>query len=326
MARTIGVDEWLSVLDREYLSSFVEAGGGSIKFALADEDTRTELLTAVRERCERLDYLHVSLKATDLRVHMPQDIFSHVASKLDWRCLARRMVLGLAEESGFQIEGIDPAVAANVFQTIGDQNALPSRSVVQDLRPAVEERVSKNRQMLRDFRVAMRYLCLNEVSPDHALLKWLTGSRVGLVREFSVYTRIDRTTARHFIESTATWVRLAGYCGTVLSIDNSRVAVKRNPRDGLKYYTSAMATDHFELLREFIDGINRMAGTMIIVTPNEDFMEPSRGSETRNVDIYPALQARVMEDVRDKRLVNPMASLVRLRGNAVTGNEALQSV
>ncbi len=315
MAKSIAVDEWLEILDKEYLSNFISAGGAAVKFVLTDDCARPQLIEAVECCCDRLGYVLLELQAENGRVHMPQEIFFQIAGQVDWRCLARRMVLKLAKERNYRIDGISLDRASNVFEDIADRNDLESQTVLQEVRPLVEERVSKNPGMLRDFRAAMRHLCLNEVSDVHPLLNWLTGARVSSVREFSIYTRIDRTTARHFVESMLAWIRLVGYCGTVLLIDNSRLAVKRNPRDGLRYYTSAMAVDHFELLREFVDGIDRLAGTLILVTPDNEFMEPSRGSTTRNVDIHPALQARLMDDVRDKNLANPVASLVRLHGS-----------
>ena len=91
--------------------------------------------------------------------------------------------------------------------------------------------------------------------------------------------------------------------------DNSRVMLARNPRDGLRYYTRMMAVDHYELLREFIDSADRLANALIIVTPSAEFVEEGR---PRNYELYPALQTRVMNEVRDRNRGNPVASMVRL--------------
>ena len=76
------------------------------------------------------------------------------------------------------------------------------------------------------------------------------------MRDFSIYTGINRATARYFIESALYWIRHVGYAGTVILFDNSRVTVARNPKDGLRYYTRAMAMEHYELLR----GVHRRLG------------------------------------------------------------------
>ena len=142
----------------------------------------------------------------------------------------------------------------------------------------------------------------------------LTGDnpRISNVRPFSIYTSINRATARYFIESALYWIRYVGCAGTVMLLDNARVTLARNPRDGRRYYTRPMAMDHYELLREFIDGVDRLAGTLLIVVANSDFDDDTNERRSRGFGIYQALRTRVMNDVHDKNRPNPVASLVRL--------------
>ena len=94
-------------------------------------------------------------------------------------------------------------------------------------------------------------------------------------RSFSIYTPINRTTARYFIESAFYWIRYAGCAGTAILFDNSRVTVPRNPRDEFRYYTRAMTLEHYELLREFIDSVDKLKGTLLVVVTNQDFLDGS---------------------------------------------------
>ena len=93
-------------------------------------------------------------------------------------------------------------------------------------------------------------------------------------------------------------------------LDNSRVTLARNPKDGRRYYTRAMTLDHYELLREFIDDGDRLPGMLLFVLTNDEFLDERPTS--RGYGVYPALSTRIMNDVRDRNLVNPMGSLVRL--------------
>ena len=95
-------------------------------------------------------------------------------------------------------------------------------------------------------------------------------------------------------------------------LDNRRVTVARNPRDGLRYYTRAMAVDHYELLREFVDDVDRLAGTLMLVATGAGFVDDGPGARSRGFGIYEALKTRVMDDVRDRNRINPVAALVRL--------------
>ena len=321
MSNTVRLDEWLDVLTKEYLGGYILDGGASIKFAVVSDDVRPKLIDAVEGLCRDLNYVVVKVDAAHVRVHMPQEIFFNMASQIDWPRLARAVILDLAEERSYLVDGIDPVEVDSVFDAIAGRNGVESQVVMQDLRPAIQDRVYRNPGMMRDFRAAMRALCFNEAGRDHPLLGWLAGARLSTVRDYLIYTRIDRTTARHFIESAAKWIRLAGHSGTVVLIDNSRVTLARNPRDGLRYYTRGMAIDHFQMLREFVDGIDRFEGTLIVVATSEAFGESPARAGTRNMGFYEALNHRLLEDVRDKQIANPVASLVRLNGNLRNADE-----
>lgn len=318
MPNDMPLSEWMGFLDSEYLSTFIKDGGASIKFAVTQENLKPELRTAIVGRSKELDYIVFELDAGVSRVHMSQDIFFGMASQVDWRILARRLVLRLASDRGHQVDSIDPDGHANIFKAIGKSNGLSSEFVRRELNPQIEDKVSKNSRMAKDFRVAMTQLCILEDTREdqpyggQPIIDWLTGNnmRVSSVRPFLIYNAINRNTARHFIESAVYWFHYVGHAGTVILLDNSRVTLARNPRDGRRYYTRKMVTEHYELLREFVDEADRLLGTLMVVATNSEFLDEDSGS--RGFGIYEALMTRVMDDVRDRTLVNPIASIVRL--------------
>ena len=318
MQNTISVSDWLQTIESEYLTSFIKDGGASVKFAVAPDGLRAELCDAVEKRCRELDYAVVRLDAAETRFNMPQDIFFGMANQVDWRYLARRLIVGISGEMGYQVENVNLRESGNIFKSIGENNGIEAQTLFVSLGPEFQNRVFRNQRMSKDFRVAMLHLCLRENVAENGeygaqgLLDWLKGhnTRIGNVRQFQISSGINRNTARYFIESALYWFQFAGHTGTVILLDGSRVTLARNPRDGSRYYTKAMAMDHYELLREFVDGTDRLTGSLIVLATNEDFLEQSATS--RGFGIYPALMTRVMDDVRDKNLVNPVASLIRL--------------
>ena len=317
MAHTIDIAHWFEVIDSEYLSSFIPEGGSSVKFAAVPERLIPSLGTMIEDRGRERDYLVLRLDARNERAHMPQDFFFTLARQMDWRTLARRAVLRFASENGYEAEGIDPATPG-VYDAIAAAGNTSPRFVRADLAPEIQRHVFANPHMAKDFRVCMSHLCLREFAA-HAydaepLLDWLTGenTRISSVRPFSIAGGINRTTARYFIESSLYWIQNAGYAGTVILFDNRRVTLSRNPKDGHRYYTRAMTLEHYEMLREFIDGVDRLRSTLMLVVTSDEFLDPSPDRRSRGYGIYPALQTRVMDDVRDSNRANPVASLVVL--------------
>ena len=144
------------------------------------------------------------------------------------------------------------------------------------------------------------------------LIEWLTGvnRRVTSVRRYEIYNSIVRTNARHFLESLLYWIRFVGYSGTCLTLDNSRVTLRRNPRDGLCFYSRSAVMDHYELVRELIDSTDRLEGLLLIVLTDEEFLdEDIRG---KGFSIYQALRSRIADEVRSRTQANPLATLVRI--------------
>lgn len=318
MDSAMSVAEWVRFIGAEYLATFIKEGGASVKFAVADEGRIPELSSQLAVKSQELGCAFARLNAADTRVHMPQDIFYAISRQLDWREMARRVIAALAGEADYRVDDVDPSADDGIYAAIGAANGLDAAAVLQELRPAIRNQVGMNRNMARDFRVAMSQLCLAEGAGyggeygGQPLIDWLTGTnpRISNVRHFAVHTPINRMTARHFMESALYWLRHAGYAGIVILLDNTRVTLARRPADGSRYYTRPMVIDHYELLRELIDSADRLSGTLVVVASNPEFLDED--TRSRGFGIYEALMTRVMNDVRDKNLANPMASLVRL--------------
>lgn len=319
MTNAIPLDDWLRLIDAEYLRTFVREGGASIKFAVTSEDLRDQLTGRLKALCRKANFAFVELDAARLRAYMPQDLFFDLAGQVDWRRLARQAILNIAGQIGHRIDGIEPGTPENVFDAIAAVNNLETSFIMNPIWRGIQDEVFKSPRMAKDFRVAMTHLCLEEntkAGGDYyggkPLMDWLTGAetKIGPLRPFHIYTPINRATGRTFIESALYWIHYVTGSGTVLMLENSRVMLARNPKDGKRYYTRAMAVDHYELLREFIDGADRLTGALMVIATDQDFLDES--ARSRGYGIYSALRTRVMNDVRDRNLINPVASLVRL--------------
>ena len=317
MNNILSVQEWLNIVRSEYLDGFISEGGASVKFAVPQEPGLAPSLRAqFAEAATGLGYLVVDVDAGQTRVHMFQDFFFRIAEQVDWRLSARQVVLSQAGELGYRTDALDSQADTPVLKALSEVSNLSESFIVQDLRPLIENAVYRNSSMSRDFRAAMTHLCLAEMGAggqnrdETPLLEWLTGAnrRVGNVRRYGIYNSIVRTNARHFLESLLYWVRFVGYAGTCVLLDNSRVALRANPRDGGRFYSRAAAMDHYEVLRELIDGADRLDGMLMVVLCDENSLSEDR----KGIPIYQALWTRIADEVRSRTQANPMATLVRL--------------
>ena len=131
---------------------------------------------------------------------------------------------------------------------------------------------------------------------------------ISAVKPYQIFRKINRATARYFFESLIHWLRLAEYPGMVMLLDAQRVMLARNPHDYGLFYSKAAVLDSYEVLRQFIDGADQLEGCFIAVVPDIAFLE----DHSRGIGAYEALKFRVFDEIRDKHLVNPMASLARI--------------
>ena len=314
------VSDWLEQIERDYLATFIASGGAAVKFVVGDGMQRSAVRQGLTALAKDRGYLVLSADATTHRFHMPQDLFFAIAGQVDWRLAARRYLVKLLEREGYQTEGVT-ATDEHALQAVAELNKIGKEFLLTALNPRLQRDVFYDANMAKDFRVAMSHLCLMERSaeqphPGQPIIDWLTGvnTRISNVKPFSIYNPINRTTARHLLRSAFYWFSKAGYPGTVVILDSTRVTGRTRPSDGSRYYTRAMTMDFYEIMREFIDSVDLLSATMIVSCSEAAFLDQEADRRSRGVGIYSALQTRIIDDVRDKRIENPAAALCRLTG------------
>jgi hypothetical protein len=315
MTASIPPADWLRFIQTEYLVSFVRDGGSAIKFAVPMEDAlRGELLSGLASIADQSGYLVAGISASETKAHLIDELFFRTAEQIPWRGLCRRIIAKIAVDAGYAwIEsGEGP-----LFRDLAERNNADPQMLLLDLKKALWSAIFKQTNLTKDFRAAITHLCIAELAggPDgvtatKALTDWLSGRNraVSAIKPFQIFRKINRANGRHFFESLSNCVRFAGYPGLVILLDAQRLAVARNPRDNSLFYSKAAILDAYEVLRQFIDATGQLNGCFLAVVPDAAFLEdPARG-----ISAYEALKFRVFDEVRDKRLVNPMASLARI--------------
>lgn len=315
MSAVIQPAEWLRFIEQEYFGSFIRDGGCAIKFAVPlDDALRPELFDGLASSAGQAGYLVVRIDAAQTRVHLVDEIFFRTAEQVPWHIVSQKVIARLAAESGYS--WVDDT-GAPLYRCLAEANQVDPQMLLLDLKKAIGNKVLNQHNLSRDFRVAMTHLCIAELSGGQdgattmkVLTEWLTGHNkaVSAVKPYEIIRKINRTTARYFFESMVHWVRLAGYPGMVILVDAQRVMLARNPHDEGQFYSKAAVLDTYEVLRQFIDSADRLEGCFMAVVPDVAFLE----DHSRGISAYEALKFRVFDEIRDRNLVNPMASLARI--------------
>lgn len=316
----VRLDDWLLLMQHEYLRRFVADRGCAIKFVTADGPVLGDIEERVRGICRDRLLTVVKIDAAETRIHMIQDVFFAIARSIDWDGTAQKWVEALFRRSQYEWprpgEAVPLAELAELYRV---DESLLKQQVLQWL----SGHLMNVRTLAHDFRSAMAHLCMRRLEPADAgvvspVLEWLNGDlrRVGAVRHVPINAKIARHNARAMLRSLCHWVRLIGGRGFVVIIDLSQVS-HRGRQGGLRY-TAAAAMDTFEVLRQLIDDAENYEGLFLLVMTDETFIRDD--NVTHGLAAYAALKERIYPDVHAREHENPLAPLVGIARGDGLGN------
>jgi P-loop Domain of unknown function (DUF2791) len=318
----VAVHEWLELIEREYLTDFITAGGGAVKFVVGDAHHLKVVARALNSLSARDGLAYVRIDAATTRLHMIQDVFFAIARALDWNDIAQSFVESMFRGKGY--EWPRPGEAVPV-QDVAECNRLDVTLLQRDFRQWLTAEVMRDTEMTQDFRMAMTRLCLHRLEPEDPqlgitapVLQWLCGElrRIGALKQIFITTRITRHNGRAMLRSLCRWLRLCGRRGLCASLDIRQLGKTGVAAGEGVRYSPAAVLDAFEVLRQVIDDSEHFGGLLLVVLADQALI----GEDAkRSLDAYLALKLRVWSDVRPERRDNPLAPLVVLAGQPVAG-------
>ena len=311
---------YLDFVDKEYLASYVGQGGAAVKvLAVEDQSAAKDLADGLAGIGD--GFQHATVDAATTRIHMIDQVFAAVARQLDWVALAGAVVHRALDQCGFPPPpGSGQDVADLSLAAVASYHGVDGGELYRSVRRSVEQIVLKDAGLSHEFRVAMLRLCQERLgrgdvsaAERETVIGWLRGERVpaGELRKLSLHTKVSRHNARSMLLSLTRWLRMAGRAGLVLRMDLTRLAEVRRPPAGLRdgyYYSKAATLDAYELLRQLIDGTDEFEGLFVAVQVPPELVN----DEARGLPAYTALRLRIVDEVRDRRRINPYATLVRI--------------
>jgi hypothetical protein len=307
------LETWLRLLDAEYFSGFIPAGGAAVKLLVGGPDELDSAAARLADLAARHGMLSARVDSAATRLHMLQDVFFAVAASLDFPALVQRFLEQTFERNGYPWPRPGTAMSmTELADAFGVAEPILARNRDQWLTPALLQ----DRNMARDMRSAIYRLCLARLEPaggdplwSDTVLQWLRGEKVpaALLRGCEIGGRINRTTARGALTSLCHWVRKAGSAGLLLVLDLRHALRPPNPAMAGLRYTPAALMDAYEVLRELIDDAEHLPGLLTVVLAGPEL---TGDDPRRSLGQYAALKMRVWPDVRPGDRQNPLAPLV----------------
>ena len=142
------------------------------------------------------------------------------------------------------------------------------------------------------------------------LLSYLNGDKTVKLSQLRLLgfspARVTRHNARHLLRSLAETVRLAGYAGLVVAIDDLDVLVDHSSESPIRY-TRLRRDDTYESIRQLIDDIDSMRYLLFLFCFDRELLD----DESRGVRSYQALWLRIQNEVVSRRF-NRFADIIDL--------------
>lgn len=313
----VSIDQWLSLMEHDYLRDFIGQGGAGVRFVVPIErELHNRAVKELIAMGKRQDFLVASVTAQSTRLHMIDQMFGDIARQVDWQGLTRTFLRKVFVEEGYRVPAADTEIR---LADIAAMNGQEVRFLRIEAKRWFNDLIFRDFRMTQEFRLAQREFCLAQLEGNNSdprvisLLEWLNGNpkQLAALRESFIYKPISRHNARRMLFSLAHWCRLASMSGLVVVLDISNYLLKpeRGERDESdRRYGMPAVLDMYELLREFIDATDDVEGLFVAVVAPKSFLDDSR----RGLESYDALRMRIADEIRDKNRANPFAPMLRL--------------
>jgi len=279
---TSGLDDYLQVIEDDYLRTYVARGGASFKLVIgAYGGGKTHFLYNVRELAWRHNFVvsYVTLRHEESPFHQMDKVYKATVSNLMYPMQPEEILQG--EEKGISaFIKVWYRRTADKLQGLDGGLDVLDEALSQECRSATRDIESAN------FSKAVRgaFMALAEQRHDDfdLIMQWLTaeGFDRNAHREFGILRPIDRSTAFASIRSLVQWVRNLDFHGLVILLDEA---------EQIPSMSSKQKEIMLSNLRELIDECGQTAFRNVMIfyaVPNEMFLEGQS-------HVYEALKQRV---------------------------------
>ena len=310
-----GTDFLVDFLSKHYLESYIPEGGSKIKFLTGRSGAgKTHMLQLLTDSARTNQFLAVNLSANEVWLHDFRELYLSILKQCD----LEEVLLHCAEEIIREM-GYDPAEISHgktLIDHLAERNEADplSKNII---RTSLRQRFTQNPVMDNCFAACCALLVgdllgypVLDSSSRELILSFLHGDRTVKASQLRAIgispSKVTKYNARHLLRSLSALIRMSGYAGLFVAVDDMECLLNRSSQS-LIHYTKAKREDAYESIRQLIDDIEDMQYLFFLLSFDRELMD----NENSGLKSYQALWMRIQNEVVSRRF-NRFADILDL--------------
>lgn len=312
---TVGMDSLTDFLSRQYLETYIPAGGSKMKFITGNLGSgKTHFCGLMRKEAEKRNFLTVSFSAGEVWLHDFREVYLEILRRCDIQQVLKKCAAQIVREMGYDPSEIrEGQTFMDLLAEKGEGDALSKNEIRSQLRKCF----TRNPLLDNTFATCCSLLTggflghpLLENSSRELILAYMHGDKTVKMAQLRaiglIPSPITRYNARHLLRSLCEVIHMAGYQGLLVVIDDMEILLNRNPGDRIRY-TRLRREDTYESIRQLIDDIDSMRHVLFLLAFDRELMD----NESLGMKSYQALWMRMQNEIISTRF-NRFADIVDL--------------
>lgn len=303
---SVGMDFITDFWNEKYLKEYIFEGGSKIKFVTGGRGSgKTHFVQLFTLQAKKQNYITVNFSANQVWIHDFKEIYVQIINSVDILDLLSKCCEKIIEELGFGDEQMPTDISfVDYLSSVSLLDALTKR----EIRTLLSKMFLKNTLIDNNFGYAcslitggiLGYPLLEEHNRE-LLMQWLSGDKTAALSSLRRLglspCRITKYNARHMLRSLIEVIKLAGYSGLVVTIDDLEILINKDSLEDIRY-TKLKREDSYESIRELVDEIDSLKNVMFLFAFDRKLIE----NEAMGLKSYQALWMRIQNEVVSGKL------------------------
>ena len=321
---TVGIDFLSDFWENNYLSEYIPHGGSRIQFLTGRKGSgKSHMIEYFLSRAG--NYKTVSFSAAKVFIHDFKEIFFEVVRQCDLEGCLRRCAESIISELGFSMDEYGGSFT-DFLMSRGLNDPVTKREIRLQLNkmfmhnPLIDNNFAYTCALLTGGQLGHPLL---EEPAREALLGWLGGNnevKLSTLRNLGLSpVRIAKHNARHMLRSLVEVIKIAGYDGLIIAIDDLDILVSQDSLEEIRY-TKLKRDEVYESMRELIDEVDTLRNVFFLFAFDRKLLDDARGIKS-----YQALWFRMQNEIQSDRL-NRFSNMIDLNHLPVYDIQAIMDM